>query len=84
MFFDQAKDQCAALTAAIESGDVDDIKINLHTMKGTSGSLKIMEIYELVEPLYAQVQTGDAVALAKESLPKIQVILAEVRAAYTA
>ncbi len=83
MFFSQSAEQCADLNAAIKSGNVDDIRINLHTMKRAAASLKIVEVNELVEALYARIQTGDVIALLEENLPKIQALLADMKPIYT-
>lgn len=50
-FLEESTDIMQALSCAIDANDFAEIKLNAHSIKGSAGSLKFTEIYEMTKEM---------------------------------
>jgi HPt (histidine-containing phosphotransfer) domain-containing protein len=70
-FVTESNDLVSEALIAYENGDIARVKSNLHTLKGSAGTVGVMQVAEIAMEAEACLKTDDTSTLS-EALPKLQ------------
>lgn len=82
-YLDDAPQQLSKMRAAAESGDIQALGVQAHSLKGSSGSLGVTGVYELCASLEQEAK-GGVVTRVAASLTNIEAELARAQEAMAA